>query len=132
PPHLPRGIMISKLQGMVFFLVLKALAFATSWLKDLKIQEEAKRPPIAPVRKIAFMIKGGVEAPIHSHPLPPIRRVVMDHEIKQSGLWPDQFIAFTSDLRPQRDEMLFIMTLSDGEILRAGQYRAGIGAGKGD
>src|SRR5205823_6796862 len=96
------------------------------------IQEEANCSPVAAVRKVAFMIEGGIEAPIYSHPLPPVRRVVVDHEIKQGSLRADQFIAFTSDLRPQRDEVLFIMTLSHSGILRAGQYGAGIRAGKSD
>src|SRR5207249_6108598 len=52
-------------------------------LKDLKLEEEAKCPPVAPEGDITLMLVGHVYSPVRPYPLSPVRGIVVDNKVEK-------------------------------------------------
>src|SRR5947209_18765036 len=111
PPRQPRCFSLSRERGSGLAAAFAGFAEAVRGPGDLKIQEDAKRSPVAVVRDVAFVVKGGVEAPVHAHPLAPVGGIVMDDKVEQGSLRSNQFVTFAPDLCAEGEEMFFVMAL---------------------
>src|SRR6266849_1930882 len=54
-------------------------------LKDLKLEEEAKCPPVALEGDITLMLVGHVHSPVRTYQLSPGRGIVVDDEVEKAG-----------------------------------------------
>src|ERR1051325_4428031 len=101
----------------------------------LEIEEEANGRSIAVVVGVDVALEAEVPAPVVADPLAPRAGVIVDGEIESGELRrpvAKEGVAFASQLGPDRDVVLLVVSLGDGEIAGRRGDAAGIGVSEGD
>src|SRR5438270_5819916 len=90
---------------------------------QLELSEEANYSTISPIKGIMVVIRDDIHSPVAAQPLPPCQRDGLAREARQHGRRANELVAFLPCAHIQRDVMMLVAPLRNGNEAGRRQYR---------